>query len=350
VTLNIFLQPFSKSPSNVTHSQKVSRALLFPKAGNSLVEYALPLAIVGIAILVGVTSLGPNFKEALPGFSNGSFGTGSDSKTIRLQPMGSNPFNKTVQLRLASGKIIELENYPTDIKALVETLGPNGTTDLLTNALMQLAQKLLDKGEITQDQANQLKSLANSGHGLASYQAIFEDAAAKAGTDSKLFAQLVKSVRDYETANLKEAKDMDPSVHSLFDIQEFTPTWQYDANGNIMKDSAGNFVSSSIKATSKYSPGVADFVNAFAQAQKSGALKDPTVLNLVSQLSSNIYLLGHSSTSTATKIATPEFQTNPTQFNQKVAEPIHKDSANICAAGGGKDSGIYCPSNKNGHA
>jgi hypothetical protein len=316
-----------------------------------LVEYALPLAIVGIAVLVGVASLGTNFSQSLPLISNGTFGTGTDSKTIRMRPLGANPYTQIIQITLADGKTIELDNYPTDIKSLVETLGPNGTTDLLVDTLQQLAQKLLAKGEITQDQANQLSNLANSGHNLARFQAFFEDAAAKSGNDSKAFAKIVKPLAEHELANIKYAKDIDPSVLDTFGIKPFSASFVYDANGNVIKDAQGNYVSTDqTLGPSRYSPEVADFVNTFGKAQQSGALQDKVVRNLVTSLSQNIYFLGHTSYGVATQIAVPQFQLSPTQFNQKVAEPIHKDSANICATGGGKDSGIYCPSSKNGRS
>ncbi|MBY0404956.1 MAG: hypothetical protein K2X66_13735 [Cyanobacteria bacterium] len=351
MTFNSFLQQFSKAPSQTPHGQKASQALLFPKVGNSLVEYALPLAIVGIAVLAGVASLGTNFNQSLPLISNGTFGTGTEAKTIRMRPLGSNPYTQIIQITLADGKTIELDNYPTDIKSLVETLGPNGTTELLVDALRQMAQKLLAKGEITQDQANQLSNLANSGHTLAAFQAFFEDAAAKSGNDSKAFAKIVKPLADHEAANLKYAKDIDPSVLDTFGIKPLTGTFLYDANGNVVRDTQGNYVTTDQKlGASLYSPEVADFVNTFGKAQQSGALQDKVVRDLVISLSQNIYSLGHFSFSVATQVSVPQFQLSPSQFNQKVSEPINKDSANICATGGGKDSGVYCPSSKNGRS
>ncbi|MBY0405024.1 MAG: hypothetical protein K2X66_14080, partial [Cyanobacteria bacterium] len=191
--------------------------------GNSLVEYALPLGLIVVVVLVGAELVGSNLFQWMPSMSNGTLKNDGHSKSLRLRPLGSNPYTQTVLLTLSDGSSLDLENYPTDINSLVETLGPNGTTDLLVDAIRQLAQKLLAKGEITQAQANQLMALANSGHSWSNTQGVIESAVRDSGRNKEIFDAQVRPVLSKMYEQRLSISNIAPESIQLFSLMATSP-------------------------------------------------------------------------------------------------------------------------------
>jgi hypothetical protein len=321
-----------------------------PTLGNSLVEYALPLGLLAIVVLVGAGLVGSNLTQWIPSMANGTMKNDGNSKSLRLRPLGSNPYTQTVLLTLSDGSSLDLENYPTDIRSLVETLGPNGTTDLLVDAMRQLAQKLLAKGEITQAQANQLMALANNGHSWANTQGLVESVLSDSGGDEAVFDNNVRPVLSKIFEQQLSMNEIAPEAFQLFSITATRPIPMRDAQGVVMKDEQGNYLYDNTNPqTRTYIPLQVDFANSYAHALKSGALQNPGVKTLVDSLSKNIFNLGSASIVTANMItytSDRDYQLNPSQYNQTAVKLIHNNASNICAVGGGNDSGISCPSNR----
>ncbi|MBY0405936.1 MAG: hypothetical protein K2X66_18685, partial [Cyanobacteria bacterium] len=123
-----------------------------------------------------------------------------------------------------------------------------------------------------------------------------------------------------------------------------------DAQGVVMKDEQGNYLyDKKIRQSVQFNPLQVDFANSYAETFKSGALHNLGVKTLVDSLSKNIYKLGSASLATANMIiytSGRDYQLNPSQYNQNALKLIHNNASNICAVGGGNDSGISCPSNK----
>jgi hypothetical protein len=318
--------------------------------GNSLVEYALPLGLLVVVVLVGAGLVGSSLTQWIPSMANGTMKNDSNSKSLRLRPLGSNPYTQTVLLTLSDGSSLDLENYPTDIRSLVETLGPNGTTDLLVDAMRQLTQKLLAKGEITQAQANQLMTLANSGHSWANTQGFIESAVRDSGRNKEIFDAQVRPVLNKFYEQNLTINQIAPEAIQLFSITASMSIPIRDAQGVVMKDEQGNYLyDSKNPQTRTYIPLQVDFANSYAHALKSGALQNPGVKTLVDSLSKNIFNLGSASIASANRITYTsgrDYQLNPSQYNQTAVKLIHNNASNICAVGGGNDSGISCPGQK----
>jgi hypothetical protein len=68
---------------------------------------------------------------------------------------------------LQNGIEINLEGYPNNLQETITTVGANGTTDILLASLRNLAEQLMEKGQITPEQESRLIELANKGHEVA---------------------------------------------------------------------------------------------------------------------------------------------------------------------------------------
>jgi hypothetical protein len=316
------------------------------KKGNSLVEYALPLGILGILIVVGLVSVGPNFQNFLGDSFNGHLGTGADAKALHLQPLGTNPYTGTAVLTLSDGTKIQLAGFPSDIQKLIETLGPNGATDTLSDLLQKLGKALLAAGKITPDEANQLSKLANQGHLLASIQRQYEDAAKESGGDASLFASKIAALKQTREAEQVPANLVDPELANLLDIKQRSvgTHYQLDANNKVLLDSSGE----PLYNGSKLKPDLIckedyDFANALGLVRNTSIFNDPPLRNLVVSLSLNISKLSSSSTAMSNRVTDSRFGLTPDQINQNVSDAIHEHGANLCSVGGGNDSGVQCP-------
>jgi hypothetical protein len=317
------------------------------RRGNSLVEYALPLAVLGVLIVVGLVSVGPGFQAFLKGSMNGSSAANSattNGKTLNVRPMGSNPFTGTVMLTLSDGSQVEISNYPKDLKNLIETLGPNGATDLMANAISDLAKALLAAGKITPDEANQLSQLANHGHALAATQFKFEQMVDAAGSDTILLRQKMIPFLIEKNRENRISKDLDPVAAKFFDIPLTKFEDLKDVNGNIVYDSTGQIVPDRSGATN-YSITSESFAfqNAFAQAMKLPLYHEPAVRTVLDALGINIIKLSGVTHSFSARSAMPEYGIRPDQVKGKISVEVNANSVQICTLGGGQDSGVHCP-------
>ncbi|MBY0404292.1 MAG: hypothetical protein K2X66_10365, partial [Cyanobacteria bacterium] len=170
------------------------------KSGQSLTEYALPIALV---VLVGVGLLG-----ALGGQLNGMFGNTIGSKsnspvngqssTFASLPSASNdstgiqviqsgfvptPNSNTLSFDISeNGKTVHVSipNYPDSLKTGVETVGADGTTQNYAATLKKLADTLEEEGVLTPDKAQMIRDIANSGFQLSLGQTVVQKALADA--------------------------------------------------------------------------------------------------------------------------------------------------------------------------
>ncbi|MBY0404109.1 MAG: hypothetical protein K2X66_09435 [Cyanobacteria bacterium] len=296
---------------------------------------------------MAITSIRPDFKNFLGDSFQGEFGRGVESKKLILQPMGRNPLTGAVKLTFRDGTSIQLEDYPSDVQKLIETLGPNGATDTLADALRNLAKKLLAEGKITTMEANQLAQLANFGHVLAKNQRIREDFAKESGDDSQLFADKIKAFQEQEVLNIKPVTQLDPAVAALFRMGASGPGVILDEKGKVIYESNGDpkLDYSKLEAV-KIPKDHFDFIQEFGVVSHSRIFQEPVLKAVISALAVNISGIANDSGCFSNRAALSAFSVTPDQINQKISDSSHKYSVDICAAGGGADSGIQCPSHQ----
>ncbi len=282
--------------------------------GNTLGEYALAGAIILGVGLLGFLALGGSISnlfgqtnqaaqvDIVPGLlgsagggnGGGQAGGGGQNPS---QPPGK-PDNSNAQgmatltLTLSDGSKIALD-YPINPAKSVDTIGANGTTELLAQTLMKLAQKLRDEGKITQDQFYLFQSVSNSGHNIATLQNGVE-------------ADLNNFDPNFLLARLKETNINDP-------------------NGWRMRE----------------------FMQNYQALQDSGALNDPVVAQITANLVANTQAISngyYSSMESAVNVFNTDWDSyKVSDVGQGVSKYVHDNAAGICNIGGGQDTGIHCP-------
>lgn len=92
-----------------------------------------------------------------------------------------------MSLTLDNGSKLNL-SIPPDAGASIATVGANGTTELLAQSLKQMAQQLVEQGDISQDDANAVNNLANYAYQMAALEKFIADKTASANGDVSLLA------------------------------------------------------------------------------------------------------------------------------------------------------------------
>jgi hypothetical protein len=164
------------------------------KPGQSLTEYALPIALV---VLVGVGLLGAlgnqlsnmfgstlTSKSSAPVQSNTTIAVASNALPgIQVISSGfvATPNSNTLSFDISdNGKTVHfsIPNYPDSLQTAVETVGADGTTESYAAILKTLADKSEEEGVLNPDKAQLIRNIANSGFELSGRQAELQKALA----------------------------------------------------------------------------------------------------------------------------------------------------------------------------
>lgn len=314
-------------------------------SGNSAVEYALPLAVIGTVLLMGLYTIQPNLTGSLSRTFNGNLLPG-DEKVFIVSPMGANPNVQSLTLQLAGGQSLTLPGYPMDLALSVEVDGSNGTTEKLLANLNSLAQQLKANGSISETQFNQLEALSNNGHRIAQVEQLLENAAANAKTKAEFANQTI--TYEGKTFSVGQALvliggsiDLAPGDR-LTDL--VTPVTQFDTEltNQLVLDSGMHE-----KQITGYGYLFADYVTSYSEILNTGGLQQPAVKQVVSDLSRKILDISVKTSRAAMNTLVSDTDVQPRGFNNQVASDLsHTHSAGICTVGGGEDSGVQCPRQK----
>jgi hypothetical protein len=280
---------------------------------------------VALASVGALLMLGGNVSDALQNMLSGSSpsvaatGNPSGSKT----GMGTNQqLSNTVTITTRNGNTITLDGYPADsLSKVVYTSGANGTTKVLASNMAALAKKLLDAGEVNQEQYNDLWMLANQGHQLASIEAEIE---AKAATlPPEEFQTWLM------TSNLDDALGYEPP-----------PSVAYKND----TDSGYNYTqipSDPLNPPNGAQTELQKFLDFYHKAEQGGALSDPAIAAIVTSLATEIALVSEGLDQSQGAVYTGK--NTPEQLTLYAASALtNHDSAGICGVGKGQDSGIHC--------
>ncbi len=291
--------------------------------GQSLSEYILAGALVAMVGLSALVTLGNTVSVALPDLLDRIFGKPSPMSSVEASSgngasvSGSSSLPgaevaatstgsghhavktyQSVSITLSSGQTITLDNFPVDVKSIVDTSGANGVTRIYAAQIQSLAQALKTNGTISADQASVLEKLANQGHRIARAENAIEEAATRF-TDSDTFKAGTVEF-DGQTVGIKDLAD---SV----------------SHGDLVND----------------------FMTLYTEAKSSGALDEDDVKRVVRAMYQDIKTIADIFETNVDMVASGS--ASPDELNRLNASQItHTDSANICHAGNGKDSGVQC--------
>jgi hypothetical protein len=325
--------------------------------GNALAEYVLPTSLIALAMLPLlpplVTNIGQMVQNTLLNsniagsalhvtpFSNTATNV---SSTIISSEGASNPPITTsevtsVTLDDGSTSIIDTSNLSANnLAKLIETTGVNGMTTALSSYLEQLAQQLVNTGELTQGQANELIILAQRGHDIANAQAALET----------FIAQHPGS--DFYTAPITYKGITYSSIDSF--------NWTHLNNAGTWQDLSQS-LDIGQSNNGRMGKSIISFMSQFRTAANSSAMSNPAVFKLVNQLSANIvgaagsqhvavtslFLTYHGSrdVSKRAKVGADASFTSPSQINGLLSSLVTQTNSNgICSVGGGSSSNNSC--------
>lgn len=305
--------------------------------GQSLSEYAIISGVILVLVIPALTFLGKDISSAFSGIlsmkdSSAKQGAttpateapaSSESLTIPTMSLGANNSSLLpstgLNLVTAKGTVIAVPEYSQDIANTVLTAGANGATEMLANTIKTVADQALAAGEITESQYNVLIELANQGHYLGDIAGAVEEAAKISTNGTDFHGQpLVINGQEFTMAQL--SKQIGYANYDLFNAQA-------PPNPLIANEPAN--------------PALQKFIDLYNTAKTNGALSDPAISSLVYAAASNITIIHQSMNETRhdlhhEAIAVGDFT------NSMVSGITHANSVNICAAGNGTDSGIYC--------
>lgn len=273
--------------------------------GQAFSEYGLIAALIVVASISALAMLGNTLNQKMGGILSAP-----PPVKIAANPAPSagtgNALNSGVTIKLASGTILYLDPYPTDVSKSVQTAGVNGATDILADSIASIAHQLVQKGDITPAQESQLIALANQAHTIADIEKMVENALKKNPDKATLMTTPVT----FNNTNYTHIGDLTNEIGILTDSQA--------AGGQLNR-----------------------FNTLLAQINSSGALADPALSQLVNGLASNVQNLADQTENTFWDVTNNGL--SPSAFLSTVAsKTTNEDAAGICTTGQGTDNGVSC--------
>jgi len=304
--------------------------------GQGLAEYSL-IGILVLAVSIPAVSL---FGDEFMGLLGGIFSGMNQSVTAQAAPLSAaalaqsgdqlasrNSFTggaADVKVTLKDGTVINLSQYPQDLKKYVEATGSNGATNELLAQLDSLVEQLKKGNKISESQLNSLQALSNQGHRMASIEKLLEDSYKNASSLNTIYSgQIVFEGKTYTPLSLR----------SLLG-------WDSGLNGNYTGLDTPDTLKTTMSAAGA-NPELASFLNLYFQAEGSGALNDPVVKGIVSDLSSQISYLSEVAEHSSWQVATDSLDPK-TISSVQVSHLTDDKSSKICKVGNGKDTGVHC--------
>lgn len=302
--------------------------------GNGLVEYALPLGATLLIAITGITVLQETFRNHMVQ-SHQDAGTVTQGGQLNLQRMGQHPNLQRIGIALPDGTMLYVDGVPKSLAQGVETLGTNGTTESLAQALRSLAEQLAEAGEISSADAALVAKLANHGHQIAELERLVEQAIQSSGGNPQILSAMKfpfdgRQIHIGQAAMLLgEAEANNPHVPPLLQLgflETVTDPQLLAINGN-----------NSYMGATRH-----EFLETFRQVQQSPDLQNEGVQSLISQLTLSIDRLSRDFASYTYDVTKGDLA--PDQFQEMLISSLSDAKAiGIChSSGQHSDTGQQC--------
>jgi hypothetical protein len=311
-------------------------------------EFLLPAALVGV---VAIAALSPTSGTLFDYFFQAQTGQiySAKNKSVHLQPMGTltpsqalGVSTQTLRITLEDGSILTLNQLPSNLKEAIESLGSNGTTELLLANLDSLIVQMEKAGASDPAQLNRLKALSNQGHRLARIQEALEQAFTQAQAQGIPFPETSVTFDGvtYKPPTALSLQigfgvtDMNGAVPSSPEfIQFMRSTGYYGTDTSIYE---------------RHPPGaeLAQFYQELQRATQSGALNQPAVRQVVVELSNRIAAVSDGLEGGLHRASEEISLGKPLSVERlrslSAIDASHHYSGEICQVDGGRDSGVQC--------
>lgn len=277
----------------------------FLSRGNTLAEYGLIGALVLLSSIGVLLVLGGNLNDVF-GLSK----NGMDSKIQAAHAAGSTSLNVNSVAASTSDPMLNNEpvitagsNGESMGNSIIVTAGSNGDSMSSVNSIQAAAQAAFASGNLTQEQFDTLKGMANKGHEIAELEG------------------LIRNARLYANGNAE-----------LYQSTRFP----YQGGSYTV----GELVS-------KLEPKEAEMGNYRYTAEVQGIFSDPAIGSIVDTASNNIMNNGGAEVSIGGNIADAveigAYQNTKEGAAEAAAKPdSHVESGRVCNAGGYDDNGVKC--------
>ncbi|MBY0403378.1 MAG: hypothetical protein K2X66_05735 [Cyanobacteria bacterium] len=263
-------------------------------SGQSLSEYAMPIALVSVLAIASLGLLGQqvsnqfnqSITKAPPRVTPIGF-AGSSVNEAMLQALPGQFY----QIALSNGKTLSFRY--TNPAAVAESVGSNGVTDKAALEMLRLAKELRNAGELDQTQFQGLVDLANKGHAMAQTQKQVDTLLPNQSLgDSASRLAFLKNTTLPQNGGGSKTLFETLSNLSLISNNGSSPVWDenYTYNWNI-QDRINDFYNSydwQVEQATKlknsnfnFNSPLVGFMNQLKAVEASGALKNPAVNALI---------------------------------------------------------------------
>lgn len=337
--------------------------------GSSLVEYALPLALIGLVVGMGLLyiSSGGNMIKFVTSSAKIQFDPITQKAVLDQNQEESALINDSIANQNSSSECtnglckldlgsIVLTGIPENFNDFIETAGASGGSDKVSELLSQIAQQLEAEG-LTKE-AEEIKKLASIGHNIAMMQKSIEELVVSCNNDPTCI----------ENAGTKLVPKPDGYDETYFPYDSSSKYKDFGGSTNIggiknlqMYDSA---VYNEMLSRDKLS---AEFVDTLDSINTNNSIPQD-IKNVIKELAWDIGVIGEDFQNNVEFMAAEWFDSysllSPSTFYdpitlQERVEPIpqdaisnfnnytaskitHFDSALICVSGENTDSGTKC--------
>jgi hypothetical protein len=304
-----------------------------PATGNNLAEYALPLAVLSVVIVGVLFSTTDVLRRALPAGFGGKRQVG---ESLLIQQMGQLPNSRTVTIRLSDGTMLTLQNVPTSLHKSVETVGSNGTTELLLANLNDLIIQLEGAGKMEPEDLLLLKNLANQGHRLAEFQRALEEAHSRHSFN--------------EIPNLTFPIGQERLTYlQVWERQgTFKPVYEGNQNGLDFKSDPetqrilSDFPFRPAKIDTYVGTELFQFMKDYGAVKARGLLQDPALNQVISHLAGNIAILSDSTQDVSTLMQIQQLSGSNLLKERMSSVVSGHNASDICATSQSQDNGVRC--------
>jgi Flp pilus assembly pilin Flp len=315
------------------------------QSGQSLSEYGLIAASVCLVGILSLTTLGGNLNSVFNGMVPQRSTvepiavTSTPAATQAETTTTSAGSNSATEMQLANTPAnsaraaapLDLKVISSELKTTVQTLGANGTAQMLANSLTKSIDQLLADPNLNPEQKNLLSALSNQGHDIAKREQVAQD----------LFQQYKNNLPGLWNASVTYGDE-------------------HYANFTAFTASFGSNIDVGYK-----SPSLTNLSDLLAQARTAKAFNNPadeqTINRLVAEITTISFLyddtvtdmkeLGDKSIKELDARAQYMLETNPAQVLKEAgvsdivapSQLTTQNSVQICTMGGGADSGTSCP-------
>lgn len=348
--------------------------------GSNIVEYVVPLALIGVTVGIGMFYLysSGNIKTFI--LSSSGSNLDATSQKVTLNQSLSGPEKELPMISVAGGSLggtsdapiqqcidgkcqidfgtFALSGVPENFNEFVETSGVTGGTEKIAELLYQIAKQLENEGKI--EESKEVMVLAATGHNIASIENFFEEKVNSCNKDEACLNALRSF--NYETIDYIEGFD-DRFYEFPSEMQSL-----YLNDSGILGIGRRAKMQDPDKFNEKVNDGRLNYIyiDQFDKILEMPGISDE-IKGVISELTWSISVMGEDFENNLEYIYTPEsgendkiidpltgeqivnphrttsFEENLGMFeNYNASRITNFDSALICSAGSFKDTGTRC--------